>query len=270
VTTIEGLATDAGLHPSSRPSMRTMRSSAAVHTRLRDGVGLAAEGEPQPVGGGDPPRARGQPLPLYGLPQHPQGRAGGGEAGAIPPLDYARAASIDEAIERSGAGLEGPAGGHPCSRCSSSVSRGPRCSSTSDASTTFARARDGDRIAIGALSRHADLALDRSWPRVWPAGPHRRERRRPAGPAPRNDRRRLPPIPPPMWPRSCSHSMRISSPAPRRRADDSRCRLLHGPVRTALGPQAAHRDRRPEVGGRYLKHVRRRRDWATVARRRCA
>ena len=37
------------------------------------------EGEPQPHRGRDPPRARGQPLPLHRLPQHRQGRRGRGE-----------------------------------------------------------------------------------------------------------------------------------------------------------------------------------------------
>src|SRR3954453_9516359 len=41
-----------------------------------------AAGQPHAVGGGDPLRSRGQPLPLHGLPQHRQGRAAGfGTAG---------------------------------------------------------------------------------------------------------------------------------------------------------------------------------------------
>ena len=80
VTTIEGLATNGELHP--------MQASFQEHHGLQCGyctpgmimaaVGLP-EGEPQPDRGRDPPRARGQPLPLHRLPQHRQGRRGRGE-----------------------------------------------------------------------------------------------------------------------------------------------------------------------------------------------
>src|SRR5712691_8163522 len=49
-----------------------------LHTRLRHGHGQPAPRDPEPERGGDPARARGQPLPLYRLPQHRPRRPGRG------------------------------------------------------------------------------------------------------------------------------------------------------------------------------------------------
>ena len=67
-------------------------------------------------------------------------------------------------------------------------------------------------------------------------------------------------------PPSFSPSTPTSSRGPRRRADDRRVGVLHGPFETALAPREVLTEIRvPKVErGVYLKHARRAQDWATV------
>ncbi len=146
--------------------------------------------------------------------------AQGGEGGRVIPaeFDYERAGSLDEAIELLGReDAKVLAGGQsliPMLRL-----RFARPSVLVDVGRLddlrYVR-EDGDRIAIGALTRHAELVRDPV------LGAELRShlgggqaRRRPAGSSPRHDRRlrSLTAIRPPIWARSCSRSTPISSRA---------------------------------------------------------
>ena len=162
ITTIEGLAPGDEPAPGAAGLPREARAPVRLlHAGVRHGHGLAAEGEPQSVGGGDPRRPRGQPLPLHGVPQHrPSSRGGGKGTGVIPAgFEYERAGSLDEAIELLGReDAKVLAGGQsliPLLRL-----RFARPSVLVDVGRLddlrYVR-EDGDRIAIGALTRHAEL-----------------------------------------------------------------------------------------------------------------
>lgn len=129
---------------------------------------------------------------------------------------------------------------------------------------------DGDRIAIGALSRHADLALDpilaqgcgllaRTAGNV--GDPQVRHRGTIGGSVAHSD------------PASDVATILLTLDADfvARGPDGERtipaADFFTGPFETALGPQELLTEIRvPKVeGGRYLKHVRRQQDWATVA-----
>ena len=129
---------------------------------------------------------------------------------------------------------------------------------------------DGDRIAIGALSRHADLALDpilaqgcgllaRTAGNV--GDPQVRHRGTIGGSIAHSD------------PASDVATILLTLDADfvARGPDGERtipaADFFTGPFETALGPQELLTEIVvPKVeGGRYLKHVRRQQDWATVA-----
>ena len=187
-------------------------------------------------------------------------------------FDYARAASIDEAIEllaREDAKVL--AGGH--SLLPLLKLRFARPSLLVDIGRLddlrYVR-EDSDRIAIGALSRHADLALDpvlaqgcgllaRTAGNV--GDPQVRHRRTIGGSVAHSD------------PASDVATILLTLDADfvARGPDGERtipaADFFTGPFETALGPQELLTEIRvPKVeGGRYLKHVRRQQDWATVA-----
>jgi aerobic carbon-monoxide dehydrogenase medium subunit len=187
-------------------------------------------------------------------------------------FEYARAASVDEAIEllgREDAKLI--AGGHsliPLLRL-----RFARPSLLVDISRLqelrYVR-DDGDRIAIGALSRHADLALDpvlaqgcglvsRTAGHV--GDPQVRHRGTIGGSVSHGD------------PASDLGTILLMLDADfvAQGLDGERTipatEFFTGPFETALGPQEILKEMRvPKVdGGAYVKHVRRAQDWATVA-----
>ena len=191
----------------------------------------------------------------------------------IPPaFDYARATSIDEAIEllrREDSKVL--AGGH--SLLPLLKLRFARPSLLVDIGRLddlrYVR-EDGDRIAIGALSRHADLALDpilaqgcgllaRTAGNV--GDPQVRHRGTIGGSVAHSD------------PASdvATILLTLDSDFVARGPDGERtipaADFFTGPFETALGPQELLTEIRvPKVeGGRYLKHVRRQQDWATVA-----
>jgi carbon-monoxide dehydrogenase medium subunit len=191
----------------------------------------------------------------------------------IPPaFDYARATSIDEAIEllrREDSKVL--AGGH--SLLPHLKLRFARPSLLVDIGRLddlrYVR-EDGDRIAIGALSRHADLALDpilaqgcgllaRTAGNV--GDPQVRHRGTIGGSVAHSD------------PASdvATILLTLDSDFVARGPDGERtipaADFFTGPFETALGPQELLTEIRvPKVeGGRYLKHVRRQQDWATVA-----
>jgi carbon-monoxide dehydrogenase medium subunit len=191
----------------------------------------------------------------------------------IPPaFEYARAGSVDEAIEllgREDAKLL--AGGHsliPLLRL-----RFARPSLLVDIGRLddlrYVR-DDGDRIAIGALSRHGDLALDpvlaggcslisRTAGHV--GDPQVRHRGTIGGSVAHGD------------PASDLGTILLMLDADfvARGPDGERtipaAGFFTGPFETALGPREVLIEMRvPKVdGGVYLKHVRRAQDWATVA-----
>jgi aerobic carbon-monoxide dehydrogenase medium subunit len=187
-------------------------------------------------------------------------------------FDYARAGSVDEAIEllgREDAKLI--AGGHsliPLLRL-----RFARPSLLVDIGRLeelrYVR-DDGDRIAIGALSRHADLALDpvlaqhcglvaRTAGNV--GDPQVRHRGTIGGSVAHGD------------PASDLGTILLTLDAdfgaqgPDGERTIPATEFFTGPFETALGPQELLKEMRvPKVdGGAYVKHVRRAQDWATVA-----
>ena len=187
-------------------------------------------------------------------------------------FDYARAASIDEAIELlAREDSKVLAGGH--SLLPLLKLRFARPSLLVDIGRLddlrYVR-EDGDRIAIGALSRHADLALDpvlaqgcgllaRTAGNV--GDPQVRHRGTIGGSVAHSD------------PASDVATILLTLDADfvARGPDGERtipaADFFTGPFETALGPQELLTEIRvPKVeGGRYLKHVRRQQDWATVA-----
>jgi len=187
-------------------------------------------------------------------------------------FDYARAASIEEAIELLGReDSKVLAGGH--SLLPLLKLRFARPSLLVDIGRLddlrYVR-EDGDRIAIGALSRHADLALDpilaqgcgllaRTAGNV--GDPQVRHRGTIGGSVAHSD------------PASDVATILLTLDADfvARGPDGERtipaADFFTGPFETALAPQELLTEIRvPKVeGGRYLKHVRRQQDWATVA-----
>ena len=79
VTTIEGLAEGDDLHPLQEAFWEDhgLQCGYCTPGMIMAAADLLAR-NPDPVRGGDPPRAGGQPLPLHRLPQH---RPGGGRRG---------------------------------------------------------------------------------------------------------------------------------------------------------------------------------------------
>jgi carbon-monoxide dehydrogenase medium subunit len=187
-------------------------------------------------------------------------------------FDYARAGSVDEAIELLGReDAKVLAGGH--SLLPLLKLRFARPSLLVDIGRLddlrYVR-EDGDRIAIGALGRHADLALDpvlaqRCGLLARAAGnvgdPQVRHRGTIGGSVAHSD------------PASdlATILLTIDADFVARGPDGERtipaADFFTGPFESALGPQELLTEIRvPKVdGGRYLKHVRRQQDWATVA-----
>ena len=187
-------------------------------------------------------------------------------------FDYARAASVDEAIELLGRDdAKILAGGH--SLLPLLKLRFARPSLLVDIGRLddlrYVR-ENGDRIAIGALSRHADLALDpvlaqgcgllaRTAGNV--GDPQVRHRGTIGGAVAHSD------------PASDLATILLTLDAdfvahgPDGERTIAAADFFTGPFETALGPQELLTEIRvPKVeGGRYLKHVRRQQDWATVA-----
>jgi carbon-monoxide dehydrogenase medium subunit len=187
-------------------------------------------------------------------------------------FDYARAGSVDEAIELLGReDSKAIAGGH--SLIPLLKLRFARPSLLVDIGRLdelrYVR-EDGDRIAIGALSRHADLALDpvlaqgcgllaRTAGNV--GDPQVRHRGTIGGSVAHSD------------PASDLGTVLLTLDADfvARGPDGERtiaaADFFTGPFETALSSQELLTEIRvPKVdGGRYLKHVRRQQDWATVA-----
>jgi carbon-monoxide dehydrogenase medium subunit len=188
------------------------------------------------------------------------------------PFEYARADSVEEAVELLGReDAKVLAGGH--SLLPLLKLRFARPSLLVDVGRLddlrYVR-EDGDRIAIGALSRHADLALDpvlaqgcgllaRTAGNV--GDPQVRHRGTIGGSVAHSD------------PASDLGTILLTLDADfvARGPDGERtipaADFFTGPFESALGPQDLLTEIRvPKVeGGRYLKHVRRQQDWATVA-----
>jgi carbon-monoxide dehydrogenase medium subunit len=187
-------------------------------------------------------------------------------------FDYARAGSVDEAIELLGReDAKVIAGGH--SLLPLLKLRFARPSLLVDIGRLddlrYVR-EDGDKIAVGALSRHADLALDpvlaqgcgllaRTAGNV--GDPQVRHRGTIGGSVAHSD------------PASDLGTVLLTLDADfvARGPDGERTiaatDFFTGPFESALGTQELLTEIRvPKVeGGRYLKHVRRQQDWATVA-----
>ena len=76
VTTIEGMGSEGDLHPMQEAfwANHGLQCGYCTPGMIMAGADLIAK-NPKPDRGGGPRGARRQPLPLYGLPQHRQGRA---------------------------------------------------------------------------------------------------------------------------------------------------------------------------------------------------
>ena len=142
-----------------RPAVRLL------HAWHRDGCGALVAGEPDPTEEEIRHGARGQSLPLHGLPEHRPRRTGGGQGPAHDPcgLRLRRAESVEQALELLSGDEDAKllAGGHslvPAMRL-----RLARPSLLVDIGRLddLRYVRDeGDTIAIGALTRHAALTDD--------------------------------------------------------------------------------------------------------------
>src|SRR3954469_1362842 len=134
-----------------------------LHAGLRHGRDLAARGASGPQRGGDPPPPRGQPLPLHRLPQHRQGGPGRRERVIPAPFEYAAATSVAEAIELLGGDEDAKilAGGHSLVPAMRLRFAAPEKLVDITRIAELRGVRDnGDHLAIGALTRHADLVKD--------------------------------------------------------------------------------------------------------------
>jgi carbon-monoxide dehydrogenase medium subunit len=186
-------------------------------------------------------------------------------------FEYRRAGSVDEAVELLGSDADAKllAGGHsliPLLRL-----RFARPSLLVDIGRLddlrYVR-EDGDRIAIGALTRYADLARDpllreRCAPLAEAAAlvgdPQVRHRGTIGGSAAHGD----PASDAPTILLTLEADLVVRGPDGERTIPATD--FFSGMFETALGPQDVLTEiRLPAASGRYLKHVRREHDWATV------
>ena len=186
-------------------------------------------------------------------------------------FEYRRAGSVDEAVELLGGDPDAKllAGGHsliPLLRL-----RFARPSLLVDVGRLdelrYIR-EDGDRIAIGALTRHADLArnpllAERCAPRADAAGlvgdPQVRHRGTIGGSLAHGD----PASDLPTIVLTLDADLVVRGPDGERTIPAGA--FFSGMFETALGPREVLTEIRvPAASGRYLKHVRRAHDWATV------
>ncbi len=166
VTTIEGLARDGELHPVQQAfhEQHGVQCGYCTPGFVMATVSLLKE-NPTAVRSRDQARARGEPVPLHRVPQHRACGRGGGEGRSMIPaaLEYRRAGSVEEAIELLGSDEDAKllAGGH--SLIPAMKLRIARPTALVDIGRLddlrYVR-EDGDRIAIGALTRHAALEAD--------------------------------------------------------------------------------------------------------------
>ena len=99
ITTIEGLAENGSLHRAAGELPRAPRAPVRLlHERHGARRREPARGEPEPERGRDPPRARGQHLPLHGLPEHRRRDRGGGPMSA--PAEVVVGRAIGASVER--------------------------------------------------------------------------------------------------------------------------------------------------------------------------
>ena len=168
-------------------------------------------------------------------------------------FSYERAGSVDEAIELLGRDEDAKvlAGGHsllPAMKLR--ISRPTVLVDIGRLDDLRYVREDGDRIAIGALTRHAALVRDPMLAARCAAGPaDGGADRRPAGSPPRHDRRLRRPRRSGLRPRRRGARARRGArrTRARRRAHDSGGRVLHGAVHErARAPGAAHGDTRSE------------------------
>ena len=193
------------------------------------------------------------------------------------PFDYEVAESAEHAIallgEREDAKLL--AGGHSLLPAMKLRSRGPRSSSTSGGSTTSRYVReDGEQIAIGALTRHKDVATPRAPPRALPDRRLTRRARsatRRCGTAGRSAARSRTATRRPTC-RPCSSRSTASSSSVGRAASGRFRRSTSSPAcsRRRCAPDEMLVEIRvpklgPSTGWSYVKMARRAQDWATVA-----
>ena len=253
-----------------RHSTSTTGCSAASARRASSWRRCRFCGRTRPDGERDPARARGQPLPLHRLSQHRPRGAGRREGERMIPaaFDYERADTVEEALE-----LLGTRRGREAAR------RRPVADADDEASARAAggarrrrparRLRyvrdDGDQVAIGALTRHHDVA--RPVLRDCAAARARRRRSSATRRCAIADDRRLG--------RTRGSGLRSPGGAARARRRlvargpdgerTSRRGVLHGPFETALGPRSCSpRSASPRSARRLPEARRRAQDWATV------
>ena len=166
VTTIEGISDGDQLHPVQQAFHEEHALQCGYCT---PGFVLATisllKREPEPDRAGDPPRARGQPLPLHRVPQHRPSGPGRGEGRRVIPasFEYARAGSVDEAVALLGGDEDAKllAGGHSLvPPCACAFARPSLLVDIGRLDELRYVRDDGERIAIGALTRHAALVSD--------------------------------------------------------------------------------------------------------------
>ncbi len=274
ITTIEGLADGDELHPVQQAfhEQHGLQCGYCTPGFVMATVSLLEE-NPSPSEQEIRHGARGEPLPLHRIPQHRPGGRGGGEGPRMIPasFEYARAESLEHAIELlADEDAKLLAGGHsliPALRL-----RFARPSLLVDIGRLddlrYVR-EDGDRIAIGALTRHADVARDPVIAKRCAllahvaegiGDPQVRHRGTIGGSVAHAD------------PASDLGTLMVTLDAelvaygPEGERTIAATEFFHGPFASVLGPQEVLTEIRvPTVaGGIYLKHTRRAQEWALV------
>ena len=246
VTTIEGLGTTAsstraaGVPRAARPAVRLL------HARVRDGRGVAPSPRTRTrarTRSATGSRATSAAAPATTTSSAPSGRPPRARRMIPAAFDYVRAASVERGA-RAARGRRGREAPRRRALARAGDAAPPRAAVAArrhrPARRPSLRARRRRPIAIGALTRHAELIATRAARERLPVDRDgSRARRRPPGSASRDDRRLRRPCGSRLGLRhgAADARRRPRDPGAWRRADGADSGVLHGPFMTALGQQ---------------------------------